>query len=145
MLLYERVLSQEVIVGRMWMRSNEFNVWLRRTQLNWVEFKFYLNMRSNKQINMFQHVMKQSLVVGCYDSDVLSLPARFCFALLRSFEDIHPRWCLLDRVRALPAPEPVGHCVAAQEAQAQAEAEDHQPEQRGSAPDSSGPALRALS
>lgn len=47
------------------------------------------------------------------------------FGLFRSVEDLHPGWCLSDRVGALPAPELVCHSVTAQETQAEAEAEDH--------------------
>lgn len=64
-------------------------------------------------------------------------------------EDIHPGWCVSDRVWPVPAGEPGSTLLnpprAEQAAQTQAQAEDHQPEQRGCAPDPSVlPLLRAV-
>lgn len=63
----------------------------------------------------------------------------------RPVEDVHPGWRLPDWIWAVPAAESFCGGVAAQKTQTKAEAEDHQPEQCGSASGPRGPSLGTLS
>ena len=78
------------------------------------------------------------------DDDEADDGGRLYFLTGRPGEDLHPGRRVSDGVGAVPAAESVGRRVPPPEAQAQAQAEDHQPEQRGGAADPRGPPVGAL-